>query len=83
MSILRKAGATGLLVAVSTAVAIAAAGTANAGASPPQIYGSYGDCMAAGNTLAQQGEAHGFHCEDVGAAPVGVPSSQWKLVIDF
>ncbi|HEY2062481.1 MAG TPA: hypothetical protein VGH57_29195 [Amycolatopsis sp.] len=52
MSISRKAGATGLLVAVSTAVAIAAAGTANAGAGPPQIYGSYGDCMAAGNTLA-------------------------------
>lgn len=50
---------------------------------PPQIYGSYGDCMAAGNTLAQQGEAHGFHCVDIGAAPVGVPSSQWKLVIDF
>jgi hypothetical protein len=63
--------------------AIAAAGAANAGAGPPQIYGSYGDCMAAGNTLAQQGEAHGFHCVDVGAGPVGTPSSQWKLIIDF
>ncbi|SEP29687.1 hypothetical protein [Amycolatopsis saalfeldensis] len=83
MSILRKAGAAGLLVAVSTAVAIAAAGTASAGASPPRIYGSYGECMAAGNALAQQGEAHGFHCVDVGAAPVGVPSTQWKLIIDF
>ncbi|MGH8916727.1 MAG: hypothetical protein ACRDZY_16840 [Acidimicrobiales bacterium] len=91
MSILRKAGSAGFLVAVSAAIAVSAGGVASAddggggGAGPARYYSSYGDCMTAGNIAAQQGQLHGFHCSPVGGGggPTGSQPGQWQLVVDF
>ncbi|MFF0146117.1 hypothetical protein ATK36_0621 [Amycolatopsis sulphurea] len=81
MTSLRTIRSAGLLVAASAAIAVSAAGTAAADASPPRIYASYGACMSAGNILAQQGQAHVFACVPRGAAPAGAPPSEWELII--
>ncbi|WP_328606737.1 hypothetical protein OG943_43740 [Amycolatopsis sp. NBC_00345] len=86
MSILRKAGSAGLLVAASAAAAVLCGGIASAdggGASPPIEYGSYGECMTAGNIMAQQGQLHGFHCETLRAAPAGVDPGGWRVIADY
>lgn len=83
MNILRKVGAVGLLVATSAAITVSAAGSAGA---DPRYYNSYGDCMTAGNILAQQGRAHVFRCEPAGGqegggGPTG-SQPYWALVIE-